>query len=243
MKTYKLGNKTKCIIRSFAAGRIGTQEMQYANQPYTVLKDVEASLTFTDRTGETKTSFVELSHNKDSLQEITISNVEINDKILNLIFSKNEDKPCSTMENVLIDHQTFQISTDTNKIYQVFIYNCDGELIAATGSLDLPNGSAEIITLSRSNFEFYDPRKHLGLTEDALVFYTYEGESSFKFNREDDQYLTLDLILEGNADDDLNTSYIHINKCALKVNKNMYFNRSLNAVDLKFMILFELKLI
>ena len=141
MKTYKLGNKTKCIIRSFAAGKIGAQEMQYANQPYTVLKDVEASLTFTDRTGETKTSFVDLSHSKDNLQEITISNVEINDKILNLIFSKNEDKPCSTMENVLIDHQTFQISTDTNKIYQVFIYNCDGELIAATGALDLPTDS------------------------------------------------------------------------------------------------------
>ena len=92
MKTYKLGNKIKCIIRSFSAGKIGDQEMIFGNQPYTVLKDVEASLSFSDNTHNSKTSFVELAHNKDSLQEITFSNVELNDKILNLIFSKNKDK-------------------------------------------------------------------------------------------------------------------------------------------------------
>ena len=85
MKTYKLGNKTKCIIRSFSAGRIGEQEMQYDNQPYTVLKDVEASLTFTDKNISSKSTFVDLSYNIDNLQEINISNVELNDKILNLI--------------------------------------------------------------------------------------------------------------------------------------------------------------
>ena len=73
--------------------------------------------------------------------------------------------------------------------------------------------------------------------EDYLVFFTYEGEKSFKINRSESLYLTLDLILEGNADDEINTSFIHINKCALKVNKNMYFNRSLNAVDLKFIVI------
>ena len=73
--------------------------------------------------------------------------------------------------------------------------------------------------------------------EDYIVFYSYEGSNSFKFNRQMSQYLTLDLILEGNADDELNTSFIHINKCALQINKNMYFNRSLNAVDLKFVVI------
>lgn len=237
MKTYKLGNKIKCIIRSYAAGKIGAQEMKYANQPYTVLKDVEASLTFSEKTSNSKQHFVELSHTIDNLQEITISNVELNDKILNLIFSKNEDKLCSTVENVGIDHQKFQISTDAQKIYQVFVYNCDGELIAATGEIDLPNGSADIIQLSKNNFEFYDSSKHLGLEEDALVFYSYEGLNSYKFGREDSQYLTLDFILKGNIDDELNASYIHINKCSLQINKNMYFNRSLNAVDLKFTVI------
>ena len=235
MKTYKLGNKIKCIIRSCAAGKIGEQEMQYGNQPYTVLKDVEASFTFAEKNKTSKSTFNELQFSQDSLQEVTISNVELNDKILNLIFSKNEDKPCSIMENVNTIYQQFQISTDVDKIYQVFVYNCDGELLAATGEVDLPNGSSEYINLK--NFDYYQPTRHTGLEEDILVFYTYEGSNSFKLNNESSQYLTLDLILEGNKDDELNKSYIHINRCELKVNKNMYFNRSLNAVDLKFIVI------
>ena len=218
MKTYKLGNKTKCIIRSFSAGRIGEQEMQYDNQPYTVLKDVEASLTFIDKNISSKSTFVDLSYNIDSLQEINISNVELNDKILNLIFSKNEDKLCSTMINCVAENNKIYITSPTDEIYQVFIYDIDGNLEKAYGVLN--------------NMEVKVQRN-----EDYLVFFTYVGEKSFKINRSESLYLTLDLILEGNADDEINTSFIHINKCALKVNKNMYFNRSLNAVDLKFVVI------
>lgn len=218
MKTYKLGNKTKCIIRSFSAGRIGEQKMQYDNQPYTVLKDVEASLTFIDKNISSKSTFVDLSYNIDSLQEINISNVELNDKILNLIFSKNEDKLCSTMINCVAENNKIYITSPTDEIYQVFIYDVDGNLEQAYGVLN--------------NMEVEVKRN-----EDYLVFFTYVGEKSFKINRSESLYLTLDLILEGNADDEINTSFIHINKCALKVNKNMYFNRSLNAIDLKFVVI------
>ena len=218
MKTYKLGNKTKCIIRSFSAGRIGEQEIKYDNQPYTVLKDVEASLTFIDKNISSKSTFVDLSYNIDSLQEINISNVELNDKILNLIFSKNEDKLCSTMINCVAENNKIYITSPTDEIYQVFIYDVDGNLEQAYGVLN--------------NMEVAVQRN-----EDYLVFFTYVGEKSFKINRSESLYLTLDLILEGNADDEINTSFIHINKCALKVNKNMYFNRSLNAVDLKFVVI------
>ena len=218
MKTYKLGNKTKCIIRSFSAGRIGEQEMQYDNQPYTVLKDVEASLTFVDKNISSKTTFVDLSYNIDSLQEINISNVELNDKILNLIFSKNEDKLCSTMINCVAENNKIYITSPTEEIYQVFIYDVDGNLEQAYGALN--NMEVEVMR-----------------NEDYLVFFTYAGEKSFKINRSESLYLTLDLILEGNVDDEINTSFIHINKCALKVNKNMYFNRSLNAIDLKFVVI------
>ena len=218
MKTYKLGNKTKCIIRSFSAGKIGEQEMKYDNQPYTVLKDVEASLTFVDKNISSKSTFVDLSYDIDSLQEINISNVELNDKILNLIFSKNEDKLCSTMINCVAENNKIYITSPTDEIYQVFIYDIDGNLEKAYGVLN--------------NMEVEVQRN-----EDYLVFFTYVGEKSFKINRSESLYLTLDLILEGNADDEINTSFIHINKCALKVNKNMYFNRSLNAVDLKFIVI------
>lgn len=218
MKTYKLGNKTKCIIRSFSAGEIGEQKMTYSNQPYTVLKDVEASLVFSDKNINGKSTFVDLSYNVDSLQEINISNVELNDKILNLIFSKNEDKLCSTVINCVAENNKIYITSPVDEIYQVFIYDIDGNLEQAYGIL--------------TNMEVEVERN-----EDYLVFFTYKGEKSFKINRSESLYLTLDLILEGNADDETNTSFIHINKCSLKVNKNMYFNRSLNAVDLKFIVI------
>ena len=40
MKTYKIGNKVKCIIRSYSSGYIGETRMEYDNQPYTVLQDI-----------------------------------------------------------------------------------------------------------------------------------------------------------------------------------------------------------
>ena len=218
MKTYKLGNKIKCIIRSCSTGLIGDQEMTYSNQPYTILKDVEASLTFADKEKKSKSIFTDLAYSADSLQEITISNVEINDKILNLIFSKNEEKICSTVANCMAEDNKIYINAPADEIYQVFIYDVDGNLEQAYGFLD--------------DFEVSVKRN-----EDYLVFYSYQGTTSFNLNRSETPYLALDLILTGNIDDELNTSFIHIDKCALKINKNMYFNRSLNTVDLKFIVI------
>ena len=218
MKTYKLGNKINCIIRSFTSGFIGNQEMTYGNQPYTVLKDVEANLTFEEKNKKANSTFTNLAYNENVLQEITISNVELNDKILNLIFSENEDKLCSTMQNCLAENNKIYITSPSEEIYQVFIYDVDGNLEAAYGSL--------------SSLEVEVQRN-----EDYLVFFSYSGDKSFKLNHTQDMYLTLDLLLLGNANDETNTSFIHINKCSLKVDKNMYFNRSLNAIDLKFIII------
>lgn len=218
MKTYKLGNKIKCIIRSFCAGYIGEQEMQYGNQPYTVLKDVEASLTFAEKNKNAKSIFTELAYNVDSLQEISISNVELNDKILNLIFSKNEDKLCSTMINCMAEDNKIYITAPTDKIYQVFIYDVDGNLESAYGELN-------------------DMEVSVKNNEDYLVFFSYEGTKSYNLDKQDNLYLTLDLILDGNSNDDLNTSFIHIDQCSLKINKNLYFNKTLNAVDLKFVVI------
>ena len=218
MKTYKLGNKINCIIRSFAAGYIGQEEMKYGNQPYTVLKDIEANMTFSERGSQPSSTFVNLSFSQDVLREITLSNVELNDKILNLIFSKNEDKICSTMVNCMAEDNKIYITAPTDRIYQVFIYDIDGKLEKAFGELD--------------NLEVPVERN-----EDYLVFFSFDGNKSFKVNHVQDMYFTLDLILTGNQDDQLNTSYMHINKCALQINKNMSFNQRINTVDLKFIVI------
>lgn len=216
MKTYKLGNKIKCIIRAFSDGILCGNQVK-ANQPYTVLKDVDASLIFKDFTKQGKAIFTELSYNEDSLQEITISNVELTDKILNLIFSQKEDNLCFTMENCFASDNQIFINPPLGLAYDVFVYDVDGQLENYYESLDTTQ-----INVLRN--------------EDYLVFYGFQGKNSFNFNRQQDQYLTLDLIIEGNVDDSLNYSFIHINKCSLQVNKNMYFNRNINAVDLKFVV-------
>lgn len=218
MKTYKLGNKINCIIRSCCPGHIGSQEMSYSYQPYTILKNVEASLTFAENTRKAKSVFTDLHFSQDILQEINISNVEINDKILNLIFLKNEDKLCSTFENCYAEDNKIYISAPTEEIYDVFIYNTNGELEKVFETLN----SLEV---------------EVDKNEDYLVFYSYAGGKTYDLKNIPSQYLSLDLIIEGNADDELNTSYIHVDKCALQVNKNMHFNRTLNAVDLKFTVI------
>ena len=46
MSTYKIANKVKGIIRSYASGPIGNQLATYANEPFMRIEEIEAILTF-----------------------------------------------------------------------------------------------------------------------------------------------------------------------------------------------------
>ena len=86
MNTYKLGNKVTCIIRAYSNGKIGDVVMDYNNQPYTIVKSATANLSFTDIDITAKSNFTQLAYNNSKLSQIQISDVTLNDKILNLIF-------------------------------------------------------------------------------------------------------------------------------------------------------------
>lgn len=218
MKTYKLGSKVNCIIRSVGVGTIGTQDMTYLNQPYTVLKNVEASLQFKDSNSTSKNAFTLMAFSQDELSEVRLSNVELNDKILNLIFSQQQISLASTMQNCESENGKIYITSSADEISQVFIYDVDGQLEAMYPTLN----TKEVSVQRDSNY---------------LVFFSYKTDKSFSLNRKQSMYLTLDLIVEGNLEDQLTTATIHIDKCALSVDKNLYFNRSVNAVDLKFTVI------
>ena len=239
MKTYKLGNKINCIVRAYSKGKIGKFNIEFDNQPYTILKNVEASLTFTEKARDSKSVFTDLAYTSENLQEITLSNVELNDKVLNMVFSEKKHGAVSKHESLTMQEGLVYLKEfDNGEIAQIFIYNIDGELLAAAGSAKVQNGLVDC-----RNFEYYKPTRHKSLTEEIIIFYSYEKDC-FKFtrdiDREENKYFILDLILEGNTEeneeDTPTTSFIHIGKCAVRINKNMYFNRSLNAVDLKFII-------
>ena len=229
MRTYKLGNKIDCIIRSFSSVNIGSEKLIFSNQPYTVLKDVQANLTFRSSDANAKTNFSQLHYSVDALDEVTISDVELNNKILNLIFSKNEEKITSSMENCEVEDNKFYLPASDSNIFQVFVYDIDGKLIAATGKWDNPEvdlGAFDYVDLPNGTY-----------SGNCLIFYSSKGNIGYNINKTENIYLTLDFIITGNADDELNASFVHVNKCALSVDKSMRFNNSLNAVDLKFKVI------
>jgi hypothetical protein len=62
-------------------------------------------------------------------------------------------------------------------------------------------------------------------------------------NRNDNLYLTLDLEIEGNKGntqndtDNTHSYFLHLEKCALSIDKNLYFTSGINTIDLNFKIL------
>ena len=220
MKTYKIGNKVKCIIRSYSSGYIGETRMEYDNQPYTVLQDIEASMSFKNIRKDSSDDLRQMSFNVESISEIRLSNISLTSQILNLIFLKNEDKLCNTCENY--DSNTNKIiylHFPADEVYQMFVYNNNGELEAAYGTY-----SEDTLEVEEANSNY-------------LIFYSYKGEKGYSLNKQNNFYVTLDLEVIGNTDDNTTKTWIHFDKCAITVDKNMYFNSSINTIDLTFKIL------
>ena len=135
MNTYKIGNTVTGIIRSYASGSIGDVILDYDNQPYTVVKSVEANLIFKDLNSVSQSKFTELVYNDNKLTQVQLSNVTLGDKILNLIFSKTDSKLVSRLENCVSDEEKqIYLTAPSNILYQVFIYGADGALAVAYGT-------------------------------------------------------------------------------------------------------------
>lgn len=221
MEAYKIGNKVNGIIRSYCAGLLGNTEMKYANQPYTVLKGVSAEISFKDVTSEAQhLRQRDLHFNHQMLDSVTISDVELTDKILNLIFSKSETKLAHVIENYMTNDNGEVFLNIMDPIYQVFIYDVDGNLEQAYGTWD----ANEPLVLNKAN-------------SDYLIAYSYEKEFALSLTKNKNFYLTLDLEIVGNQDDSTQHMWIHIDKCGLEIDNRLYFNQRSNAVDLTFKVI------
>ena len=219
MKTYKIGNKVNAIIRAYIAGNFAV-EMEYDNQPYTIIKGASVDLVFKSKDSMAKLQDKQLlTFNHDQLSQVNIKDVELNDKILDLIYKENKDAPlCTKAENYSSSGNTIYLNT-TGTIYQVFIYNDEGELESAYGTY---NDST--IQVEKENSSY-------------LIVYSYKGEKSFFLSKPENFYCTVDLEIIGNVDDETSNMFVHIEKCGIKVDHNMYFNQSANAVDLSLIVL------
>lgn len=225
METYKLGNEIKCIIRGYAAGPIGNMIAEYDNQPYTILKDVSATMRFKDKdVNSTKGVKNILSYNANDIEELQISNVLLTEKIMSLIFSQHESKLCSVAENFESDDEgNIFISCPQDTIYQVFVYDENGEL-EEDSSYALLNLNTNTLKVKNINSPY-------------MIVYSYEGQYALSLDTPNNLYVTLDLELVGNIDDETNHMFIHLDKCGIKADKNLYFNQGINTIDLTFTII------
>lgn len=226
MDQYKIGNKAKCIIRGYSAGQYGNDFLTYDNQPYTILKDVEVELHFDSK--EVKAnggdSRLKIGYNVDFLQSITISNVLLTDKILSLIYSKNELKLCSTSENYISDeNKTIFFNTSAEQIYQVFIYDKKGQLEQAIGTYQLAQNEYSI-QVAQANASY-------------LICYSFIGEYAVNLQRNNNIYLTLDFEIASNINDTTSTMWLHIDKCMMSVEKTLSFTDKNNRANLVCLVI------
>ena len=224
MATYKIGNKVTGIIRSFCSGKLGNMDMQYDNQPYTLLKDIDVSLTFVEQDKSNTQGYKNLlEYNFDTLQSVSINNVKLTDRILSLIYRKNKEGPLfSKREEYTSDSEgKIYLNLPAERIYQVFIYDDEGALESAFGEY-----ADSTLTVQK-------------VDTDYVIYYSYEGEVSYFLEKPENFYVTIDFEALGNEDDGTQDMCIHIAKCVLKINKNMYFNsNNSNTIDLTAQVIY-----
>jgi len=220
MATYKIGNKITGIIRSYCAGKLGNAEMQYDNQPYTILRDISATVNFSNDTKDNTTGRKNLlEYNADTIKEVRLNNVLLTEKILNLIYKTNNDKLFSTQEIYESDEKGVIYLNTPETIYQVFIYDDEGNLEDAMGSYQ-----GDTITVLKSESPY-------------SIYYSYIGEKSFLLDKPDNYYIKLDLNIIGNEDNNTQDMCLHIEKGSVKIDKSMYFNNNSNAIDLTIVVI------
>lgn len=219
METYKLGNKVKAILRAHTPGQIGSVEIQYSMQPYTILDAVDAQVIFKDNNSSAKSIQTLVNYNIDFVDSVNLNNIKLTDKIINLIFSV-DSKPLKTISKNYQSNSNGVIYLPNNtSLYQVFIYNDEGELEIAYDKID---------------DNFIQVAKPLS---SYLLVYLQDAQKGFSLNRMNNITLALDLEVIGNENNSTNTMWLHFDKCSLSVNKNLYFSNDINSVDLTFKIL------
>lgn len=220
METYKLGNKVNCIFRAFHSGKIGDETIQYDNQPYTIVNDIQAELTFNSINKNLTSGMTDLAFSQEKLNEIRLFDIPLTNKILNLIFLKSEEKLCSVSKNFNSDEEgKIYFSKPSEEVYQVFIYDNEGKLEKAYG------------TFTDDFFQVDKPQSNY------LICYSYLGTIGYSFTSNDNLYLTLDLECISNINDETKHMFIHIEKCNLRANRGLTFSQASNTTDLIFRVI------
>ena len=222
MENIKLSNRLDCIIRGIAPGHIGNTELSYGNQPYTIIRDVAVTFSFSSVDSSYNAQYKVLGHRLDNVSSVSIGGVKTTQKILEMVFGSAEGL-LTKVVSTKISNSKIYISAPSFPIYQVFVFDKSGNLIAAADRLDSP-----AMTLDRIPDEV------------VQVFFSYPARQSFSFDEHPQwMYFTLDFAGEVNLSDKTSYTTIHLDKCLLRTNRNLIFNADANTIDLEFDVIHD----
>lgn len=226
MATHKIGNQVDCIIRAYSCEPIGQYKPTYDGEPYTIIKGENGIINFTSRNVDMVGTDRNAGYSTEKINSFSIYNVTLTDKILNLIYSKNEGFSVSYYEKLL--------SSEDKKIYltkglgkqkkMVYVFYSDDENAAPVLESAYSTLDSDEITVEH---------------EDAYYNIVYEliTDNIYSLDKRQNIYVSLDILTTSNEDDNTNKTHIHIDKAVVQVNKSLYFNSNANAVDLTFLVI------
>ena len=232
MTTHKIGNQVNCVIRAYDSTPIGDYKVSYNNEPYTIIKGENASATFASESVDMMSRDRNGAYANEKIDSITIYNVTLTDKILNLIYLKNKEVSITFTEELLSseDKKLFLSKGLGKQKKLVFIFNSDDSSKAPIleKAIETLEADEDVIEVDNANAYYF-------------VVYEVITNKAYSLDTRKNMYVALDLMTVSNTDDTTSNTWLHIDKAVVKVNKNMYFNTKANAVDLTFSVVRDSK--
>lgn len=219
---YKIGNKANGIVRSYCAGKVGNFTAEYGNQPLCCIKDVQVNIHFRSLKKETQghQGVKELAYNRNQVDYVTITGIPLTTRILDLIFEQKSISLCNTNKDYTSNEEgKIYLDLPADTIYQVFIFDDEGKLEAAYGEY-----SDIELSVSKADSPY-------------LIFYSYESDKGYIFNKPENSYVKLDLEFLGNKDDGTVPMFMHFDKCNISSTDYLSLNNNANTVDLQFTVI------
>ena len=216
MEQVKIGNKIKNLIIRLASDLpIEGMDPIIPNEPYTVLHDIQASFVFEERIRTQKAQFSVLSYNNSKLGSVTLFNVPLTEKVMNLLFEREHLLSATMVEDTYADecgHIFLNRVSSKDFVYNLFLHDEDQKVIYIDKIL-----ASEIIA---------DPAKPY------LAIYEVPSEG-WLFNKPKNIYFNLDMEVVGNEEDETQTYFIHINQCVIRPRHDIRFTKELSTTDLE----------
>lgn len=225
MSTYKIGNSITAVIRAYASTTIGNTEIEYDNQPYTIVTTDSATITFDDNSTVVSSRFNEFHHTAQQVTEVKVSDTRLTDRIMNLLFPSEEVELITKIEHhttYMVGDNEFYLTTTQPEVYQLFAYRPDQKMVYAAGTFDTSQ------SLLIRPYDLLDDNQDLDTRSgDILVCYQESSTKTYNLKNRENCYFTLDLITTLTENNTTKQATIHLENVVWQQTKDWFFRATL----------------